>query len=237
MRYSALLCHLGASSVALAGVAATGEHPSPERRVLQDVQLTELNRLLSRIELNIGALGRIEVPVTHIMGHESDADLDISNLKCHGLSLGGLSIVATKVSQQQIDLTISATQISIACGCDWRYHYAIGGEGTATAQADAGMGNSATVTVSFRSDDFRTSLPSMPPAQSTCTMRHDGSTGSGDGLAVTLNELHGDDAGGHIGAVTVDHVVHEQAEEGIRSALSNGAFCAQIGQAVPCTCR
>jgi hypothetical protein len=216
-----LLLRLASSSSSSSTTAA-----STSRR-LQAAPLGELNRLLSAVELNIGTLdiSAIDMPISSI-------DLDVTNLKCRGLQLGELTITSAITAETEIELTVHATNIAISCSCDWRYHYMWGGDGTAAATATAAMENAVTVVVRLHSRDFRTALPQPPSVGSSqCTLQH---AGGADGFTVDLEELMGNNVGGHIGAVAVDHAVHEKTQDAIRHSLtSNGALCDQLRATVP----
>eukprot|EP01047_Picozoa_sp_COSAG01_P016394 COSAG01_NODE_839_length_13190_cov_138.958368_6_plen_640_part_00 len=239
-----LLPSLLAAAAALG--CAVAQVPNPGNNAINSDNLgpaawTRLNALLGQLVVNIGSLPRIQIP-----SGISSIDLDISRLTCGHFSIGSAKINAVEEqwgTQKRVAVTVTLYQVAVSCDCHWDYHYVIGGHGDATAHADPQMLNSLTVTAYFASPDFARVLPSVPAgnAAMTCYAGHGASgacTVDGthwvqcQGLDITLDDLRGQQASGHMAALTVDHIVHDHAERAIEDSL-NGKVCEQVGKLIP----
>eukprot|EP01049_Picozoa_sp_SAG25_P011263 SAG25_NODE_1347_length_3245_cov_61.242530_1_plen_920_part_00 len=139
--------------------------------LVEEPKLADLNQHMGQIVLDIGDK---EVQLSCAF-----CAISISAVKCQQIQLGSLQIDAKKTSGQDVNVTINASNLAIKCSCSWMMRWMEmdnwrpeSWEGTATAWASAEMGNSLNTTIRLHSENLATTLPTVVPEPSPCTLHH-----------------------------------------------------------------
>lgn len=163
-------------------LSAAAAHPLPHHlRRLQSITPVELNKLLSRVKIDVCAVpgACFPAPATTRVTHLPLGDLDVSywNVVCDGVSVGEMELTASQESDSKVRLGVSLQQITISCGnmagaqwphIAWEADYVLHPTGTATFVATAAHQNGLYLVVDVLSDgtSFAMSLPKLDSADS-----------------------------------------------------------------------
>eukprot|EP01052_Picozoa_sp_SAG31_P009551 SAG31_NODE_504_length_14762_cov_3.344609_7_plen_572_part_00 len=180
--------------------------------------LPSFNSLLARISFNVpDQQFTIITPKVAI----DDIDTHLTEISCGKLGIGGMTVKATKKSEQLVTMAFAIDDLTAECKCHFGYKYIWKGSGTAVADATAANHNNLHSTVSFSSDDYRTKLPN--PEASTV----DACTAS---VGFQPMKFSGDNLGGDL-VKLFDSTVQSHIEKELGTA--GGIACKQLGTLGP----